>query len=555
MRVALYARYSSDRQNERSIEDQLAVCRRHAEARGWTVAITFSDAAISGAAMANRPGLQRLLATAPGGEFQLVLVEDEDRLARNLEHQANIYNRLKHAGVGIATLASDGIGILEVGLRGVMAELYLVGLSQKTRRGMRANAEAGRATGSRLYGYSSQPGGAIAVATAEAAVIRRILTDFADGATGRDIAAALNAEHVPGPRGGPWNASTINGSRQRGNGVLHTELYTGVKTWNRMEVRKDPSTGKRLPVMRDPAQWRRTPVPELRIVDQALWDRVQARLAMLRASAPQALANARRASLFGGLMRCGVCGASYTATGGGRLICAGHRERGPAVCANRRTLSRAAIEARVLDGLRERLLSPQAVSAYVRAYHAAWADAARAKADLRAPLTRRLAELLRSIDRVVDAVCAGGATPRMLERMRAQEAERTQVESDLAAMDEAAARPSAPPITLHPSAAASYAALVDQLQAQLAQSAGAADTPSRDLVAAVRALVLKIEIIPTSDAAGAPVDITLHGDLARFLAPPGASAAPQRWGGQLVAGGGIVLAPAPVPVLIRLGAR
>ena len=160
MRTALYARYSSERQNERSIEDQLAVCRRHADSRGWGVTATFSDAAISGSAMANRPGLQDLLASAAAGQFDLVLVEDEDRLARNLEHQANIYNRLKHSGVAIATLGSDKIGILEVGLKGVMAELYLVNLGQKTKRGMRANAEAGLATGSRLYGYLSQPGGA-----------------------------------------------------------------------------------------------------------------------------------------------------------------------------------------------------------------------------------------------------------------------------------------------------------------------------------------------------------------------------------------------------------
>src|SRR5262245_45072674 len=114
MRAALYARYSSDRQNERSIEDQLALCRRHAEARAWSVVASFSDAAISGAAMANRPGLQALLAAAAGGAFDLVLVEDQDRLARNLEHEAHVFNRLKYLGVSIATLATDEVKILDV---------------------------------------------------------------------------------------------------------------------------------------------------------------------------------------------------------------------------------------------------------------------------------------------------------------------------------------------------------------------------------------------------------------------------------------------------------
>ena len=98
MRAALYARYSDDKQNSRSIADQLAVCRQHALARNWTVVATFSDAAISGGAMANRPGLQAMLAEGAAGSFDVVLVEDEDRLARYLERQAHIYNRLKASG-------------------------------------------------------------------------------------------------------------------------------------------------------------------------------------------------------------------------------------------------------------------------------------------------------------------------------------------------------------------------------------------------------------------------------------------------------------------------
>lgn len=90
IRAAIYARYSSDRQNERSIDDQIAVCRRSAEARGWSVTVAFSDAAISGAAMMNRPGLLTALASAERREFDVLLCEDEDRIARNLEHLAHV---------------------------------------------------------------------------------------------------------------------------------------------------------------------------------------------------------------------------------------------------------------------------------------------------------------------------------------------------------------------------------------------------------------------------------------------------------------------------------
>ena len=550
MRAALYARYSSERQNERSIEDQLEVCRRHAAGRGWDVVATFSDAAISGAAMANRPGLQTLLAAAAGGGFDLVLVEDEDRLARNLEHQANIYNRLKHAGVAIATLGSDAIGILEVGLRGVMAELYLVNLGAKTRRGMRANAEAGRATGSRLYGYRSEPGGAMTVVDSEALVIIRIFEAYASGMTGREIAASLNADGVPGPRGGLWNGSSVNGSRQRGNGILHTELYAGVKVWNRMDVRKDPTSGKRTPIVRPEAEWRRTPAEQLRIVPRELWDRVQARISADGAYRPLQLAQRTKAGVFSGLLKCGCCGASYTVYNKGRLICAAHREKGDVACSNRRTLARAEIERRVLDGLRDRLLSPAAVAAYVRIYHAAYAEAGRARADARAPLEKRIAALGRSIERVVDAVCEGHASASMLARLEAQEAEKSALEAELAGL----AAPAAAPITLHPSAARQYADLVEQLQASLAQISPMTGANDRALIGTVRQLVTRIDLTPASSAPGAPVAITLHGDLARFLRPPSEQAG-NECGSVVVAGGGSGQAPTPVPLLIRLGAR
>lgn len=59
MRAAIYVRYSSDLQNPRSIEDQLSVCRRLVEKHGFTLVATLEDAALSGASVANRPGLPR----------------------------------------------------------------------------------------------------------------------------------------------------------------------------------------------------------------------------------------------------------------------------------------------------------------------------------------------------------------------------------------------------------------------------------------------------------------------------------------------------------------
>ena len=80
----------------------------------------------------------------------------------------------------------------------------------------------------------------------QAEIVRHIFKEYADGMAPRQIAARLNREGVPSPRGGQWNASTINGNRRRRNGILNNELYTGRITYNRQRFLKDPETGKRI---------------------------------------------------------------------------------------------------------------------------------------------------------------------------------------------------------------------------------------------------------------------------------------------------------------------
>ncbi len=509
MRVAIYARYSSERQNERSIEDQVAVCTRHAEAQGWPVVGAFMDAAISGAAMVNRPGLLSALAAAERGDFDALLCEDEDRIARSLEHLAHVVNRLNHAGARLATTTNARVETLHVAFKGLIAEDYLRNLSAKTARGMRSNAEKGLATGSRLYGYRSQPGGGMEIVDAEAEVIRRIFDLYGAGQSPRAIAAALNAEHIPSPHGGHWNASSINGSRQRRNGILQSDIYAGEKVWNRWDMRKDPMTGRRVALIKPEGEWKRTPVPHLRIVSDLAWRTAQARKRAYADIAPHHQ-HRRPASLLSGLIKCGLCGASYTAAHGARLRCSSRMERGDGACSNRRTIVRAEIERRVLETLRNKLLSPAAIRAYVRAYHRLWeARKGRAAAD-RSPLEKRLAELVRRIDRSVEAILEGVATPALKARLMEMEGEKADIESRLAVMDAAKT-----PIDLHPAAAEGYAGKVEQLQAMLA-SPSAGQAPA-DLVNAIRDLIERVVVTPQSNDRAAPIKVELHGRIAQFV--------------------------------------
>ena len=533
MRVALYARYSDDKQNPGSIADQLAICTRHAQARGWTIVATFTDAAISAAHTANRPGVNMLMAAAEERAFDLVLVEHQDRLFRNLADNARAFERLSYLGIGIATLRTDRVQLMDVAIEGLMSQLYLENLSQKTKRGMHSNAEKGLATGARIYGYRSSPGGEMTILEDEAAVVRRIFQGYAQGLTGVEIAGVLNEDKIPAPGGGSWGATSVIGSRQRGNGILRCELYIGVKVWNRFDLKKDPATGKRVQTIRPESEWKRVDVPHLRIVDQADWEAVQARFAVSGVNRKPQLANAHKPGLFSGLLKCAECGGNYTIKGKGRLVCSTYVGKGAGSCGNRRSILRAELEERVLEGLRTKLLSPAAVAAYVRAYHAEYEAAAAASRARVAPLEKRLAELNRGITRLVDAICDGTETPAMRARLVAAEAEKADIEAQLQAAGDK------PPMTLHPRAAEHYAEQVRKLQERLAElKDGRPSADDRKIIDLVRGLVDQIEINPVDQARGAPIEITLVGRLADFMRPSWEENRNES-GFRLVAGGGI----------------
>ena len=219
-----------------------------------------------------------------------MLAEALDRFSRDQEDTAGLFKRLTFAGVNIVTLAEGDITHLHIGLKGTMNALFLKELAEKTRRGMRGRVELGKAGGGLCYGYrvvrQLQNGvmttGEREIDSEEAAVVRRIFESYAAGASPKQIAKTLNTEGVRGPQGSLWNPSTIHGNPKRGIGMLNNELYIGRMVWNRQRFVKDPDTGKRLARLNPPSEWITKDVPELRIVDDELWQAVKARQASVQ---------------------------------------------------------------------------------------------------------------------------------------------------------------------------------------------------------------------------------------------------------------------------------
>jgi len=251
MRVSIYARYSSDKQREASIEDQVRLCEERATREGWRVVKRYTDHAISGASLM-RQGIQALMQDAQAGKFDLVLTESLDRISRDQEDIAGVYKRLRFAGIKIHTLSEGEIAELHIGFTGTMSALYLKNLGEKTWRGQSGRVRAGKSGGGNSYGYDvvkslSKMGepehGDRRVNEKEAAIVDHIFNEYAAGKSPKMIAHSLNNRKIPGPSGKAWGSSTINGNWRRGTGILNNELYIGRLVWNRLAYIKNPDTG------------------------------------------------------------------------------------------------------------------------------------------------------------------------------------------------------------------------------------------------------------------------------------------------------------------------
>lgn len=396
LRCAAYARYSSDRQSPASIDDQLRMCRQHADKENWEFldGQVYTDEELSGAG-ADRPGFVKLiqaLSQVPE-PFDVLLVDDTSRLSRNRGDLEKLVERLKFAGIRVVAV-SQGIDTQNeqsdvlMTVHGLVDSLYIKELAKKTHRGLTGRALKGLNTGGRCYGYDNVPVPTILgadgvpavrkqVNQTEAAVIRRVLQMYADGGSLKSITKTLNAEHVPTPhkRSGrrftTWCPSAIRE-------MLRRELYVGRIVWNRRHFVKKPGTNKRMSRERPKSEWLIFEQPELRIIGEDLWQRVQNRIAWVNekynyGNRPGLAHRAATSpNILSGFLKCGVCGANLIiVTGRGKN---GHHRYGCPQNYNRGACSNGLKErADVLEGclfseLQSAVLRPEAVEYAVREF-------------------------------------------------------------------------------------------------------------------------------------------------------------------------------------------
>jgi site-specific DNA recombinase len=540
--AAIYARYSTDLQSDRSIIDQFELCRAYAQRERLAVILTYDDGAESGASVHTRPGLQRLIEDARDRKFDVLVVEAFDRLARRQADSHSIFDLFTFLGIELRAVHDGVADPVTFGLRAMVAQMQREDGAKKVRRGMAGVVRDGRHAGGRAYGYALVPGkpGELTIDENEAAVVREIFARYAAGEVPRQIAGDLNRRNVRPPRGARWNASTLNGNLHRNHGFLLNELYIGRIVWNKVRMVKDPETGKRVSRPNEKSEHQSKDVPHLRIIDAETWDAVQ-EIKRARGCVP-AHKSRRPIRMLSGLVRCGTCGGGMVVhdhdhNGKIRLRCATQRESGS--CRNTRRVYLEDVEQRVLNGLNELLQEKKYLAEYVREYNAERKRLASAKINQTSRLKRRSGEVARELERMIDAIAKGIIDPETLrERIKTLESERDAIKAELDSEIDTDV------ITLHSTAIERYRAHVDELRAALAKGT----KHNLEVITPIRALVSSIIIHAHGPAA--PYDIEIKGRLAaltRSQAFPQAVLRglgpiphiPQGWGGLAVAEEGL----------------
>ena len=512
MRVSIYARYSSDLQREASIEDQILICTERAAREKWMLVGTYADRGISGASNL-RPGYQKLLDGARKGEFDVILVEALDRISRDQEHIAAFFKLIElrrrshrdacgrrnhrapcrleghdERAVPQGPRRQDAARAARTRRKGALRRRALLRLYDLPKRKRRARrSRDGRSRGD---GGSSR------------------LCRLRRGKSPRLIAAELNRDGTPGPGGRPWNDTTIRGHALRGTGLLHNELYIGRLVWNRLRYSKDPATGRRVSRINPREEWICRDVPDLRIVDDGLWDRAQARLAAIRNSDAIAKARAtkfwthrRPRHLLTDKAACGVCGGRASSIGKDYIACSTARRQG--TCVNRASIRRSEIETWIIYALQRQLMAPDLVSEFVRAFNDEINKSRRDRDQRREVLMREEKELARRIDNLLDAVASGDLRgPTVQAKLEAFEERKLKASEERAGLSDE-------PVRLHPNLAAAYKAKVASLQTLLQQEATRAEA-----VEIIRSLIDQVILRPTAEG---QLEIELVGDLANMV--------------------------------------
>ena len=337
MNIAAYCRVSTDKEDQlNSLETQKEFFLEYTKRTSDNLIKLYADEGISGTKIKNRKEFQRMLADAEKGLFDMVVVKDISRFARNTVDLLQSVRRLKSLGIETqfltANMTSMGNSEFVLTIFGALAQEESTNTSKRIKFGKKMNAEKGRVPNI-VFGYDKTIGDYfnLSINENEAMAIRQIFQWYTEeGYGGSKIANMLNERGIKTKRGNNWSQNSVCR-------ILTNEIYTG-KIINGKEEIADFLTGQRKE--KDESEWLVTLRPELRIIEDEVFDKAQDILKGRHDSFKITHERQSNKYLFSTLIKCKECGWSFRRTVRQykntyvRWVCSGHNGKGADSCQN-----------------------------------------------------------------------------------------------------------------------------------------------------------------------------------------------------------------------------
>ena len=311
MNIAAYCRVSTDTADQlNSLEAQKAFFSEYTNRTGDTLVRLYADEGISGTKIKNRKEFLRMMADAEKGLFDMLVVKDISRFARNTVDLLQNIRKLKALGIETqfltANMTSMGNSEFVLTIFGALAQEESANTSKRVKFGKKMNAEKGRVPNI-VYGYDKTIGDYfnLEINKEEAKVVQQIYKWYTEEGFGAaKIANMLNEKGYKTKRNCKWSQNAICR-------ILTNEIYTGKIINGKQEV-SDFLTGQRKD--KDETEWFVVERPEIRIIEDGTFERAQEILHGRHDSFNLTHERQSNKHLFSTLIKCKECGWSFRRT-------------------------------------------------------------------------------------------------------------------------------------------------------------------------------------------------------------------------------------------------
>lgn len=337
MNIAAYCRVSTDKEDQlNSLEAQKQFFLDYAQRMNYNLVRLYADEGISGTKIRNRKEFLRMMKDAESGLFQMVVVKDISRFARNTVDLLENVRKLKSLGIDTqfltANMTSMGNSEFVLTIFGAIAQEESANTSKRVKFGKKLNAEKGRVPNI-VFGYDKTPGDYfnLTVNEREAEIVRQIYKWYVEDGYGTPkIARMLTEQGIRTKRNCAWSQNAVCR-------ILTNEIYVG-KIINGKEEVEDFLSGRR--VEKQEEDWIVVENPSLCIVDPALFEQAQILMKERQQQFKTKKTRHSNQHLFSTLIRCKECGWAFRRTVRTfkntyvRWVCSGRNLNNTTFCSN-----------------------------------------------------------------------------------------------------------------------------------------------------------------------------------------------------------------------------